>query len=299
MTVFIFLRVNKVLVIIQQRPLIGDNVLTLYFVGLGLTVNHLSIEAINVLRKCNRVYVDSYTNIVPGFSVEKLREILGNNIDIVLVERKDLEGSSTRHIIDEARENDIAILVPGDPFIATTHDAIRLEALEKGVKVHVVHGVSIYSVAPSATGLQAYKFGKTVTLVYPDVVKPFTTIEVIRENHRLGLHTLVLLDLKLEKNIAMTINEAVDILISLEGEYCREHNCKPLLANTLAVGCAQLGTENQFIKADYLHRLKHYNYPDPPHSIIIVGKLHPIELDLLRYIGNMPRDVYKHFSSMR
>lgn len=273
--------------------------LTLYFVGLGLSMNYLSIEAINTLRKCRRIYVDSYTSIVPGFTVGELKKLVGSHVDIVLAKRKDLEGASTRRIIEEARLQDIAILVPGDPFIATTHDAIRLEALEKGVEVRVVHGVSVYSVAPSATGLQAYKFGKTVTLVYPGEVKPYTTIEVVRKNLEQGLHTLVLLDLKIEENKAMTINEAVDIMIGLEEEYCREHGCKPMLANTLAVGCAQLGTENQFIKADYLYRLKRYKYPDPPHLIIIVGRTHPIELDLLKYIGDMPLDAYEYFSSLR
>ncbi|WFO75149.1 diphthine synthase [Desulfurococcaceae archaeon MEX13E-LK6-19] len=273
--------------------------MALYFIGLGLTIEHLSIGAINVLRRCSKIYVDSYTNIVPDFSLQKLKEIIGDNVNILLAERKDLEGENIRKIIEEASIADIAILVPGDPFIATTHDAIRLEALEKGIEVHVIHGVSIYSVAPSATGLQAYKFGKTVTLVYPRNMKPYTTIEVIRENKQRGLHTLVLLDLKLEENIAMTINEAVDILITLENEYCKEYNCKPILANTLAVGCAQLGTRNQFIRADYLYRLKEYKYPDPPHSIIIVGKTHPIELDILKYIGKMPDDVYKYFSSLR
>lgn len=275
--------------------------MTLYFIGLGPSLDYLSLKAIEILRRVDKIYIDTYTSIVPGFSVEKLIEITGRDTkNIVLARRNDLEGEGIARIVSEAKEHDIAVLVPGDPFIATTHDAIRLEALEKGVNVAVVHGVSIHSLAASATGLQAYKFGKTVSLVYPREFKPYSTIEVIRDNLSRGLHTLVLLDLRLDEGIAMTINEAVDIMIRLEKEYCSSiSNCRPVLEDTLGIACVQLGTDNQVVKADLLPKLRDYDYPSPPHSIIVAGDLHPVELELVRHIGRMPVSLYRYFRERR
>ncbi len=260
----------------------------LIFVGLGLSMKHLNIEAIEALRSADKIIVDSYTNIVPDFSVSELKKIIGGDREIILAKRRDLEGESIRRIIIEAKEKNIAILVPGDPFIATTHDAIRLEALEKGVPVKTVHNVSIYSVAPSAVGLQAYRFGKTVTLVYPTYFKPYSTIETIYDNLSRNLHTLLLLDLKLEENIAMTIPEAVEIILDLDQ--------RGILGKTLAVGIAQAGTNNQYLKADRLANLVNYEYPRPPHSIVIVAKPHPIELDMLYRNAGLPENLYKEYS---
>ncbi|RLG82713.1 MAG: diphthine synthase [Thermoprotei archaeon] len=263
--------------------------MTLYFVGLGLSISHLTLKAIEVLRKVDKIYIDTYTNIVPDFDLDVLKSIIGSKKKFVFASRKDLEGVNISRIVDEARENDIAILVPGDPFIATTHDAIRVEALSRGVSVETVHGISIYSAIASATGLQAYRFGKTVTLVRPSVSKPFSVIETIYANLKLNLHTLVLLDLKLEEGYAMTINEAVEILRELEKEYSDEQ----LLRGVIGIGVARLATRDQVIKADLLYNLKNYSYPPPPHSIVIVAKPHPIELDLLKYIGDLPDNIYQ------
>lgn len=261
----------------------------LIFVGLGLSIKHLSIKAIEALRSADKIIVDSYTSIVPDFSVSELKKIIGEDKEIIIAERRDLEGESIRKIIIEAKEKDTAILVPGDPFIATTHDAIRLEALENGVPVKTIHNVSIYSVAPSATGLQAYRFGKTVTLVYPTHFKPFSTIETIYDNLSRNLHTLLLLDLK--RDTAMTIPEAVKIILDLDQ--------KGELSRILAVGIAQAGTNNQYLRADRLVNLANYEYPQPPHSIIIVAKPHPIELELLYYNAGLPESLYKEYSSKK
>lgn len=263
----------------------------LYFVGLGLSINHISIEALNALRKADRIYIDTYTNIVPDFSLDRLFELIGEEKDVVMAKRELLEGKNIYHIIEEASKKNVVILVPGDPFIATTHDAIRVEALKKGVKVKVINGLSIYSLAPSRTGLQAYRFGKTVTLVYPDYFKPYSAIETIYENLERNLHTLLLLDLKLEENKAMTIPEAVELIIDLDE--------KKSLENIIGVGMARLGSSDEKIVADRLINLGNYEYPPPPHSIIIVAKPHPIELDNLFYVCGLPEKIYRKYSLAR
>ena len=68
-------------------------------------------------------------------------------------------------VIEEAREENVAFLVIGDPFGATTHTDLYLRALKMGVKVDVVHNASIMN-ACGACGLQLYRFGETVSIVF-------------------------------------------------------------------------------------------------------------------------------------
>ncbi len=262
----------------------------LVFIGLGLSTKHLTLEAIQYLYRVDKIIVDTYTNIVPDLSKE-LFEYIGREKEIIWAERKDLEGTSIKEIVEEARGRDIAIVVPGDPFIATTHDAIRVEALKQGVKVVVVNGLSIYSLAVSRTGLQAYRFGKTVTLVYPDYSKPYSVIDAIYDNLERNLHTLVLLDLRVKENKYMDIGEAIGLLLDMDE--------KNMLDKVIGIGLARIGCLDEMIVADKIGELDKYSYPGPPHSIIIVAKPHPIELDNLRYIAGLPYDLYEKYMVSR
>ncbi len=262
----------------------------LVFIGLGLSIKHLTIEAIKYLNIVDKIIVDTYTGITEGFDQEFIK-LIGRAKEIVFASRSDLEGEAINKLVEEARHKNIAILVSGDPFIATTHDAIRVEALRRGVKVVVVNGLTIYSLAVSRTGLQVYRFGKTVTLVYPDYFKPYSTIEAIYDNLNRNLHTLVLLDFRRDENKYMSIPEAIDILLDLDE--------KDILANVVGVGLARIGFNDEYIVADKLAHLRNKEYPKPPHAIIVVAKPHPIELDNLRFLCKLPKEVYEEIASKK
>lgn len=258
----------------------------LVFIGLGQSLKHLTIEALYWLNRVDKVIVDTYTGFTNDLNNDVLKNIL-NNREIVYADRSSLEGSSIYKIIDEASYRNIAILVPGDPFIATTHDAIRVEAYKKGIKVVVVNGLSIYSLAVSRTGLQVYRFGRTITLVYPFITKPYSVIETIYDNMSRNLHTLLLLDYRSDEDKYMSIPEAVDILVDLDE--------KGFLSRVVSIGLARIGTDSEYIVADRLAQLSKYSYPSPPHSLIIVSKPHPVELDNLRYICKLPENLYRKY----
>lgn len=262
----------------------------LVFIGSGLSIKHLTLEALYWLNNVDKIIIDTYTGFINGLDKDLLESILKNK-EIVFAERRDLEGESIDKIVDEAKYRDIAILVPGDPFIATTHDAIRTEAYKNGVKVIVVNGLSIYSLAVSRTGLQVYRFGRTITLVYPDISKPYSVIETIYDNLNRNLHTLLLLDYRRDENRYMSIPEAIDILIDLDNG--------GLISKVIGIGLAQVGTSNEFIIADKTIKLRSYSYPKPPHSLVIVAKPHPVELDNLKYICKLPEDLYRKYLSSR
>ncbi len=90
----------------------------------------------------------------------------------------------------------MAVLVVGDPMQATTHIDLQLRAENAGIPVHVVHGISITTLVPGATGVSNYKFGRSTTLTYPygDWIAT-SPLEVMLQNYSQKLHTLVLFDL--------------------------------------------------------------------------------------------------------
>jgi len=90
----------------------------------------------------------------------------------------------------------VAVLVVGDPMQATTHIDLQLRAESVDIPVHVVHGISITTLVPGATGVSNYKFGRSTTLTYPYGEWIATSpLEVMMQNYSQKLHTLVLFDL--------------------------------------------------------------------------------------------------------
>ena len=231
----------------------------LYLIGLGLwDENDLSLRAVDVMKKCDEIYAEFYTNKWLG-NMQKLEELAGKKIKIL--KRTDVEDEM---LTDKAKNNNIALLVPGDPLVATTHVQIMIDAKQKNVSTQVIHSSSIYT-AVAETGLQLYKFGRTTTLTFIEKsFKPSSPYEVILENRKAGLHTLVLLDVK-EEGRYMTIKDGIEVLIET-GEL--------LDMNTNIVACCQLGG-NQKIKYGTMEKLAgDSDLESTPAVIIIPGRLH-------------------------
>src|SRR5205807_5874730 len=98
-------------------------------------------------------------------------------------------------------------LVPIYPLIASIHISLRLSLAKMGIASRVIHAPSIVSAVCGATGLQSYKFGKSIT-VPRDQPLPKSVLDTISENSDRGLHTLILLDVQDVKTSQMTILDA-------------------------------------------------------------------------------------------
>ncbi|KAF8911646.1 tetrapyrrole methylase [Gymnopilus junonius] len=170
-------------------------------------------------------------------------------------------------ILHNADTEDVSLLVVGDPFgcasiPATTHTDILLRARSLRIPTRIIHNASIMN-AMGACGLQLYNFGQTVSLVFfTDTWKPDSFYDRIKENVSLGMHTLVLLDIKVkeqsEENLA-------------RGRKIYE---PPRYINTLAIALSRVGggPENERIVAE--------KFGEPLHSLVIAGKrLHHLEVD--------------------
>ena len=248
----------------------------LWIVGAGPSSEYITFKALKAIMSADKIYIDTYTSIAPGVD-EALVERLNPDAEVIRATRNMLEEESWK-LIRAAAEKNIVVLVPGDPHYATTHIALLVEARRKGVKAHLIPGVAGPQAAVDASGLQVYRFGKIVTLVYPEEgFKPYSTYEVIVDNRRRGLHSLVLLDLRLDEGKAMTVPEAVTLLLDIEKELGGSE-----LENALFVGVARAGLPDQRCVAGPPGQVSAADYPPPPHSLIVAApNLHPMEEEAL------------------
>ena len=130
----------------------------LYLISLGLyDKNDISLSALSAAKKCKILYIERYTNFF-GSSNKELEKLFKKKI--IEIKREEVESLK---LINEAKKSDIGLLIIGDVFSATTHSALMLEAINKKIKVGVIHGSSILT-AIGETGLILYNFGKTASI---------------------------------------------------------------------------------------------------------------------------------------
>lgn len=253
------------------------------FVGLGLHDDKgISLRGLDEISSADTVFVELYTSLLPGFSLERLQENSSKMIN--LVSRTELEEGNGQTILTPAGNHKVVLLVPGDPFIATTHISLRIEAEKRGIKTRIVHGASVVSAVIGLSGLHNYKFGKSVTIPFPDETPSETPYSVISQNRKLGLHTLCLLDTKAENNRFLNIHDALAELFRVE----EKHRKMIITGETLAVGVARAGSDDPTVKAGFLRDILDYDFGKPPYSLILPGDLHFMEAEALTVLAGAP-----------
>ncbi|KAM5544931.1 hypothetical protein V8D89_001042 [Ganoderma adspersum] len=264
-----------------------------YIIGLGLCdEKDITVRGLEAVKGSSRVYLEAFTSILM-VQKEKLEAFYGK--ELILADR-DMVETESDEILRNADTEDVSLLVVGDPYGATTHTDIVLRARALGIPTRIVHNASIMN-AVGACGLQLYNFGQTVSLVFfTDSWRPDSFYDRIRENADLGMHTLVLLDIKVkeqsEENLArgrkiyeppryMSIPQAVSQLVEVEAS----RNSGTLAPDsTLAIALSRVGGgPDERIVAGTLSELLAQPpevYGEPLHSLIVVGKrLHHLEVD--------------------
>ena len=254
----------------------------LVFVGLGLNDEKgISLQGLEETRTADSVFMELYTSLLPDFSLEHFEKVSGKKVTDI--SRQNLEEENGNIILNAASKGKTVFLVPGDPFVATTHITLRLEAEKRGVKTRVVHGASIISAIIGFSGLHNYKFGKTVTVPFPENASE-TPYNVIAQNKKLGLHTLCLLDLKVDEGRFLSVKEGLMQLLEIE----QKRNEKVVTPSTVAVGVARVGSANPTLKADEAEKLLNYDFGGPPQSLIFLGELHFMETEALIAFAGAP-----------
>ncbi len=248
----------------------------LYFISLGLNdEKDISIKGLEVAKECEILFAEFYTTKLQT-EKEKIEKLIGKEIKVL--SRKDLEENS-QNILNLAKSKKVGLLVGGDAFVATTHLALKLEAMKQGIETKVIHNSSIIS-AVGETGLHVYKFGPCITIPFPEKTKgkmPESVYEIIKMNKARGLHTLCLLDIENEK--LMKINEGIKILLEVEKK--RKENVLNLESEVVVF--AKAGSENPLIAFGKIKEIMEKNFEDVPAVIIIPGLLHFTEKEFLEF----------------
>ena len=257
----------------------------LVFVGLGLhDEKGISLKGVEETKTADHVFMELYTSLLPDFSIERFETLSGRQVH--LLSRSNLEEENGALILNAAEKSKAVLLVPGDPFIATTHVTLRIEAEKRGIKTRIVHGASIISAIIGLSGLHNYKFGKTVTIPFLENFSE-TPYNVIAQNKKLGLHTLCLLDLKADGKRFLSIQKGLELLLRIE----QKRKKRVTTLNTLAVGIARAGSQAPVLKAHFIKKLLNYDFGDPPHSLIFPGNLHFMEAEALMAFAGAPAKV--------
>lgn len=265
--------------------------MTLYIIGIGLyDERDITLRGLDVVKSCDEIYLEHYTSIL-GVDVGALEKLY--NKKITIASRDLVEKEAEEKLLLPAKEKNIALLIVGDVFGATTHTDLQLRAKELAIPFQVIFNASVMN-AIGVVGLELYKYGKTTSIVFPDNNwLPTTPYDVIKENQTLGLHTLCLLDIKvaepsledIKKGINkpqapryMTVKQGIEILMTLE----EQKQEKVITKDTLVVGVARLGHPDMKILAGTVEQLLTVDFGEPLHSLIVPGKLHHIEEDALK-----------------
>ncbi len=233
----------------------------LYLIGLGLDWKDISLKAVEAISKCDEVYLENYTSLVP-FTKLQLERLIGKKI--ISLDRKQTE--EVKPFLKNIHVKEVAILVYGDPLSATTHLEILQECRKKKLKFEIIHAPSIFT-AIAETGLQLYKFGKVASIPeWKDNFRPESFVDIYEQNKSINAHTLFLLDIGLSpvKAIKQLLQAAKKRKLNLE--------------NTKAVVCINLGTPKSKIIYRELSKIKN---SESPSCIIILAKLHFSEEEYL------------------
>jgi len=237
----------------------------LYLIGIGLNEKSISLEGLDALKKCKDVYLDSYTSCLP-YEIKKLEKVISKKI--FLVDRNFLESN---RLIEEARKKNVALLVYGDLFFATTHVSLLLNADKNRIKIKMIHSFSVFD-AISETGLQSYKFGKISSIPkWEKNFEPCSFVDYIHENFLIKAHSLILIDPKL--NFVESLNQ---LKIAMEKKLKINKDLK-------LVVCSKLTTPDSKIYYGFMEDLiKKSKEIEHPFCLIIPSELHFVEEEFLK-----------------
>jgi diphthine methyl ester synthase len=149
--------------------------------------------------------------------------------------------------------------------------------------------------AIGSTGLQLYNFGQTVSMVFfTESWKPSSFYDRVKENVQIGLHTLVLLDIKVKEqsfeNMArgrkiyeppryMTVAQCAQQMLETESERKEGVYAK----DSLAIGAARVGSKDQKMAVGTLKELCEVDLGPPLHSLVLLGnRTHELERDYIQ-----------------
>ncbi len=244
-------------------------------VGLGVAYD-ITEQGMDELKDCDFAFCEIHTMPVPRKYVEKLEKESGKKIDII--ERDKVEGN---FLIEKAKTGKVCLLCGGDPLAATTHISLLIDAKKSGIETRVVHNSSIFSAAAGKSGLQTYRFGKTVTVSFwRKNYEPTSPLLLIEKNLEAKMHTLVLMDLDKELGL-MNAKLGLEILGKME-----KKEDKKVLPEKVVV-LSGIGYQDEKVSYGEISELMGVDLGEAPFVLIVPAELHDMEKEYLSLFSEL------------
>ena len=210
-----------------------------YLIGIGLKPKHLTLEALEALKNCDELFIDSYTSVFSEGSLDELKKILGK--EITELNRTQIE-TDYEDFLMKAKDKNVALLIIGNALTATTHTQILLEANQLMVPFKVLLGVSVFD-GVLKSFLSPYNFGRILSIVFwQKNYKPESFYDKIKENYDSKMHSLCLLDIQKDdkKEKLMNALEALETLAEIS-----ENKKQKWIYSTQIVVMSKLGGKDE------------------------------------------------------
>lgn len=222
------------------------------------------------------VYIEYYTTPHEPQLLKQVEKATGKAFTIV--DREFVEDGTK--ILSEAAVKRVVLAAPGDPMIATTHNELRVRAIKRGVETRVIHSATIGSAAASASGLHFYKLSRTVTVTRESVSRLAQAYHLLHGNLLQGAHTLLLLEYDVDAGEGVAPGDAIAGLLLAEANFKRG----VVSEDTFAMVMSRLGREDAAMAAGSFAELSQVEVGQPPHCLVIPGKLHFTEVEAISAI---------------
>jgi diphthine synthase len=248
----------------------------LWFVGLGISgTKSIPIEVVKIIQDADIVYLEIFTSPISQMHEEEIKNMVNGSFKIAkrwLVE-------DGQEILKASKSSTVVLLSYGDPYMATTHIELRTRAELENIETKTVHSASVITSMIGEAGLQFYKVGRVVTIMN-EKKSTITPYSAINKNLTQGLHSVILLEYNHDKKYFLDPKNAISNLLDIE----KEQKKSILSDDTFAIIASRIGFETQKIISGKFSNLLKVDFGEPPHSIIIPGKLHFTESDAINVL---------------
>ena len=248
----------------------------LWFVGLGISgTRSIPIEVVKIIQEADFVYLEAFTSPISKQHEDEIKNMVNGSFKIAkrwLVE-------DGQEILKTSKSSTVVLLSYGDPYVATTHIELRTRAKLENIETNTIHSASAITSMTGEAGLQFYKVGRMVTIMNEkkSTITPYTAIF---KNLTQGLHSIILLEYNHDENYFLDPKDAISNLLDVEKEQKRN----VVNNDTFAIVASRIGFKTQKITSGKFSNLLKVDFGEPPHSIIITGKLHFTESDAINVL---------------
>jgi len=248
----------------------------LWFVGLGISgTRSIPIEVVKIIQEADFVYLEAFTSPISKQHEDEIKNMVNGSFKIAkrwLVE-------DGQEILKTSKSSTVVLLSYGDPYVATTHIELRTRAKLENIETSTIHSASAITSMTGEAGLQFYKVGRMVTIMNEkkSTITPYTAIF---KNLTQGLHSIILLEYNHDENYFLDPKDAISNLLDVEKEQKRN----VVNNDTFAIVASRIGFKTQKITSGKFSNLLKVDFGEPPHSIIITGKLHFTESDAINVL---------------